>query len=93
MTAGGSAGITFPDSTTLSASQVTTYFTPGITDTANVMTILGNTVFNGTSGLTVNNVTYTTVPTYTISYLIIAGGAGGGATLAGGGGAGGLLAN
>jgi hypothetical protein len=26
------------------------------------MTISGNTTFNGTSGLTVNNVTYTTAP-------------------------------
>ena len=62
MTAGVSAGITFPDSTNTPASSVTTNFTPSITDTANVMTISGNTNFNGTSGLTVNSVTYTTAP-------------------------------
>ena len=62
MIAGGSAGITFPDSTNTPAASVTTKFTPGITDTANVMTIYGNTNFNGTSGLTVNSVTYTTAP-------------------------------
>ena len=62
MTAGGSAGITFPDSTNTPAASVTTKFTPGITDTTNVMTISGNTNFDGTSGLTVNSVTYTTAP-------------------------------
>ena len=89
MTAGGSSGITFPDSTTLAAINVTTALSPGITDTANVMTINGVTIFNGTAGLTVNGITYTTVPplTVTASYLTVAGGGGGGGN-GGGGGAG-----
>jgi len=55
MTAGGSSGIVFPDSTTIPANAVTTYLSPGITDTANVMTINPSTSFNGTTGLVVNS--------------------------------------
>jgi hypothetical protein len=57
---GGSSGITWPDSTTTSAANVTAKLTPAITDTANVMTIQGNVKFDGTNGIFANNTIYTT---------------------------------
>ena len=90
MVAGGSAGITFPDSTVTAANAVTASYSPGITDTSNALTI-NSAIFNGTSGLTVNGTTYSTAPilSYTVTYLLVAGGGGGGA-FGGGGGAGGV---
>ena len=92
MVAGGSNGITFPDTTNTSAANVTVAYQPGLTDTNNILTI-NSAVFNGTSGLTVNGVTYSTarILTYSASYLLVAGGGGGGTNSSGGGGAGGLL--
>lgn len=60
MTLGGSSGVTYPNSTNTPAASVTAKFTPWITDTANVMTILKNVSVSGTSGLTVNSTLYTT---------------------------------
>ena len=63
-TVGGSSGVVFPDTTNLPAGQVTTYLTPGMTDTANVMTIQPNTQVNGTTGLRVNNTTVSSASTF-----------------------------
>ena len=60
MTVGGSAGITWPDTTTTSAANVTAKLTPAITNTANVMTVNPNVVINGTIGIYANNTLYTT---------------------------------
>lgn len=60
ISAGGSSGIVFPDSTTLPASEVTGYLAPGLTDTANVLTANPTAKpvqFNGTTGVTVNGAT------------------------------------
>jgi hypothetical protein len=62
MIAGGSNGITFPNSSNTSASTVTSKFSPAITDTANVMKVNSGVKFNGTTGLFANNTTYTTAP-------------------------------
>ena len=58
--AGGSLGITWPDSTTTAAASVTAKLTPAITDTANVMTIQPTVVIDGTNGIYANNTRYTT---------------------------------
>lgn len=62
MVAGGTLGITFPDSTTTTAANVTTKLGPALTDTANVLTINSGSVFHGTNGLFANSQTYTTAP-------------------------------
>ena len=59
-TVGSISGITFPDSTNLPLSQITTYLTPGITYTANVLTVQSGTQVNGTTGLLVNSTTVST---------------------------------
>ena len=63
-TIGGSSGVTFPDSTTIPAASVTTFLSPGMTDTANVLTAQPGTVINGSTGLFVNNTTVTTANIY-----------------------------
>ena len=60
LTVGGSSGITWPDTTTTSAANVTAKLTPAITDTANVMTINPNVIMDGTNGIYANNTRYTT---------------------------------
>lgn len=57
---GGSLGVTWPDTTTTSAANVTAKLTPAITDTADVMTINPSVVLNGTNGIYANNTLYTT---------------------------------
>ena len=57
---GGSLGVTWPDTTTTSAANVTAKLTPAITDTANVMTIQPTVVIDGTNGIYANNTRYTT---------------------------------
>jgi hypothetical protein len=57
---GGSSGITWPDSTTTSAANVTAKLTPAITDTANVMFIKPLVTIDGTNGIYANNTRYTT---------------------------------
>jgi hypothetical protein len=57
---GGSSGITWPDSTTTSAANVTAKLTPAITDTANIMTIQPSVIIDGTNGIYANNTRYTT---------------------------------
>lgn len=58
--AGGSLGITWPDSTTTAAGSVTAKLTPAITDTANIMTINPNVIIDGTNGIYANNTIYKT---------------------------------
>lgn len=68
MTVGGTLGVTFPDSTTVSAAIVNSNFSPALTDTANVLTVgapnsganQGRVIIDGTNGLTANGTTYTT---------------------------------
>ena len=60
LTVGGSSGITWPDSTTTSAANVTAKLTPAITDTANVMIINPFVIMDGTNGIYANNTRYTT---------------------------------
>jgi len=57
---GGTSGITWPDSTTTSAANVTSKLTPAITDTANVMTIQPLVSIDGTNGIYANNTVYRT---------------------------------
>jgi hypothetical protein len=57
--AGGSNGITFPNSTNTPAACVTTQFTPYITDTSNVMTVNPSVKFCGANGVITPNGTYT----------------------------------
>lgn len=67
ISAGGSSGIVFPDTTTLPANQITTYLSPGLTDTANVLTANPSAKlvqFNGTTGLTVNGATLTSASSF-----------------------------
>jgi hypothetical protein len=63
ITAGGSFGVTFPDSSNTPATGVTAQLGPAITDTANVMSILGKVVFDGTNGIYANGSVYTAART------------------------------
>lgn len=71
ITVGGSSGVTFPDSSNTPASGVTTRLGPAITDTANVMTIQGGVVFDGTNGIYANGNLYS-VAMVNISYTFSA---------------------
>lgn len=56
VTLGGSNGITFPDASNTSAANVTSQFSPMITDTANVMVLSGGPRIIGSSGVFANGV-------------------------------------
>jgi len=62
MIAGGSNGITYPDSTNTPAANVTTKLSPALTDTSNTLTINGGVAFDGTNGLYANGTRYSTAP-------------------------------
>jgi hypothetical protein len=57
---GGTSGITWPDSTTTSAGNVTTKLTPAITDASNIITINPSVILDGTNGIYANNTIYKT---------------------------------
>lgn len=52
---GGSNGITYPNGTGTPAADITTQFTPTITDTSDVMTIRGGVRVIGSTGISANN--------------------------------------
>lgn len=64
VTLGGSSGIVLPDSTTIPAAAVTTFLSPGVTDTANTLTLQPGVEIQGSVGVKVNNTTVTTANTY-----------------------------
>ena len=64
VTVGGSSGIVLPDATTIPSAAVTTYLSPGATNTANTLVLQPGTEVNGTAGLRVNNTLVTTANVY-----------------------------
>lgn len=60
ITAGGTLGVTWPDATTTAAADVTGYLGPAITDTTNIMTVIGKVIIDGTNGIYANEAIYTT---------------------------------
>lgn len=74
ITLGGSSGIVFPDATTIPASSVTSFLSPGITDTDNALTLQTGTEINGSTGVRVNNTLITTansfIPSNTVAPAI-----------------------
>lgn len=61
---GGSAGITLPDSTIIPATAVTTFLSPGATNTDNTLTLQPGVEVQGSVGVKVNNTTVTTANIY-----------------------------
>jgi len=62
MIVGGSAGVTYPDGTVLTAASVTSQLGPAITDTSNIMTINPLVRIDGTNGIYANGTRIITSP-------------------------------
>lgn len=69
VTVGGSNGVTYPDATTTTAANVTTVFSPYITDTTNIMTINSGVMVVGSVGVqTQYGITTTAAKALAVTY-------------------------